>query len=142
VIFNSDKFHCDVSILPDNVVTVPLPINALTKSIGKTLPVMQNTVGLGALVFLLGLESAVCAEVLDETFRHKGRDVVDLNVKLLMTGYDHAKANFVPLGTEWTFSGTRRPFRTGKDAISPGAVTAGCRFYSAYPMTPASAMLH
>src|SRR5207248_2453984 len=59
-----------------------------------------------------------------------------------MAGYDHAKANFVPLGTEWTFSGTRRPFLTGNEAISLGAVTAGCKFYSAYPMTPASAILH
>jgi len=142
VIFNSDKFHCDVSILPDNVVTVPLAINALTKSIGKTLPVMQNTVGLGALLFLLGLESAVCAEVLDETFRHKGRDVVDLNVKLLMAGYEQARANFVPLGMDWTFSRERRPFLTGNEAIALGGATAGCKFYSAYPMTPASSILH
>ena len=142
VIFNADKFHCDIALLPDNVVTVPLPVSSLTKTFGKTLPVMQNTVALGALLFLLGLDSGVCAQVLDETFRHKGRDVVDLNVKLLMAGYDHAKANFVPLGTEWTFSGTRRPFLTGNEAISLGAVTAGCKFYSAYPMTPASAILH
>ncbi len=142
VIFNSDKFHCDVSILPDNVVTVPLPVTALTKSIGKPLPVMQNTVGLGALLFLLGLDTTVCAEVLDETFRHKGRDVVDMNVKLLMAGHDHARANFVPLGMDWSFSRVRRPFLTGNEAISLGAVTAGCKFYSAYPMTPASAILH
>src|SRR5437016_4790313 len=142
VIFNADKFHCDIALLPDNVVTVPLPVSSLTKTFGKTLPVMQNTVALGALLFLLGLDSGVCAQVLDETFRHKGRDVVDLNVKLLMAGYDHAKANFSPLGTEWTFSGTRRPFLTGNEAISLGAVTAGCKFYSAYPMTPASSILH
>src|SRR5213593_3334030 len=142
VIFNADKFHCDIALLPDNVVTVPLPVSSLTKTFGKTLPVMQNTVALGALLFLLGLDSGVCAQVLDETFRHKGRDVVDLNVNLLMAGYDHAKANFVPLGTDWTFSGTRRPFLTGNEAIALGAATAGCKFYSAYPMTPASAILH
>src|SRR5213593_1973102 len=142
VIFNSDKFHCDVSILPDNVVTVPLPVSALTKGLGKTLPVMQNTVGLGALLFLLGLDAAVCAEVLDETFRHKGRDIVDMNVKLLMAGYEHARVKFVPLGMDWTFSRERRPFITGNEAISLGAVTAGCKFYSAYPMTPASSILH
>ena len=30
---------------------------------------------------------------------------------------------------------------TGNEAFSIGAVAAGCRFYSAYPMTPASGIL-
>ena len=142
VIFNSDKLHCDVALLHDNVATVPLPISTLTKSLGKLLPVMQNTVALGALLFLLDLDAGVCSEVLAETFHHKGPDVVGLNVKLLMAGFDHAKANFVPLGMDWNFSRTRRPFLTGNEAIALGAVVAGCKFYSAYPMTPASSILH
>src|SRR4030067_1048448 len=31
---------------------------------------------------------------------------------------------------------------TGNDAICMGAIRAGCKFYSAYPMTPASSILH
>src|SRR5437867_6476242 len=103
---------------------------------------MQNAVGLGALLSRLGLDAAVCAEVLDETFRHKGRDVVDMNVQLLMAGYEHARVKFVPLGMDWTFSRVPRPFITGNEAMALGAVTAGCKFYSAYPMTPASSILH
>src|SRR5262249_21211639 len=57
-------------------------------------------------------------------------------------GYDHAKENFVPLGYQWNFSRISRPFITGNEAIAIGAVCAGCKFYSAYPMTPASSILH
>ena len=31
---------------------------------------------------------------------------------------------------------------TGNQAIALGAVMAGCKFYAAYPMTPASGILH
>jgi 2-oxoglutarate ferredoxin oxidoreductase subunit alpha len=31
---------------------------------------------------------------------------------------------------------------TGNEAVALGAIAAGCRFYAAYPMTPASAVLH
>jgi len=39
------------------------------------------------------------------------------------------------------FSHKRRPYITGNQALSMGAVAAGCRFYAAYPMTPASGIL-
>ena len=47
----------------------------------------------------------------------------------------------MPLGYKWKFSGKRRPYLTGNEAFSIGAVAGGCRFYSAYPMTPASGIL-
>ncbi len=34
------------------------------------------------------------------------------------------------------------PFITGNEAIGIAAANAGCKFYSAYPMTPASTILH
>ncbi|HET7841814.1 MAG TPA: hypothetical protein VFM21_09420, partial [Terriglobia bacterium] len=51
--------------------------------------------------------------------------------------------HFVPLVKEpWKFSRIRRPFATGNELFALGAVAAGCKFYSAYPMTPASSILH
>lgn len=40
------------------------------------------------------------------------------------------------------FTHKKRPFVTGNEAIAIGAYAAGCKFYSAYPMTPASTILH
>jgi 2-oxoglutarate ferredoxin oxidoreductase subunit alpha len=94
------------------------------------------------LLFLLDLDFDVTAEVFADTFGHKGQAVIDQNVNLARAGYNYAKENLVPLGCKWNFSRKRRPFTTGNEAFSLGAVAAGCKFYSAYPMTPASAILH
>jgi len=140
ILFNADKLKVNIPIR-DNVLTVPLPVSQLTKPFPPAAPVMQNTVALGALVFLLGMEFEITKEVLGDTFKHKGQGVIDQNVGVARAGYDYAKEHFVPLGYKWTFSRKRRPFLTGNEALSIGAVAAGCRFYSAYPMTPASGIL-
>jgi 2-oxoglutarate ferredoxin oxidoreductase subunit alpha len=140
ILFNADKLKLNIPVR-DNVLTVPLPISQLMKPFGAVAPVMQNTVALGALIFLLGMEFDITATVLADTFAHKGKTIIDQNVGVLKAGYDHAREHLVPLGYQWTFSRKRRPFLTGNEAFSIGAVAAGCRFYSAYPMTPASGIL-
>jgi 2-oxoglutarate/2-oxoacid ferredoxin oxidoreductase subunit alpha len=140
VLFNADKLRVNIPV-QDNVMTVPLPIAQLMKPFGAVAPVMQNTVALGALLFLLGMEFDITATVLADTFAHKGKAIIDQNVGVLKAGYEHAREHFVPLGYQWKFSRKRRPFLTGNEAFSIGAVAAGCRFYSAYPMTPASGIL-
>lgn len=141
ILFNSDKLRANIPVR-DNVLVAPLPIAELTKDFGRIQPVMQNTVALGALLFLLGLDFEVTTQVLSDTFAHKGQPVIDQNVALARAGYNYAQDKFVPLGCQWKFSRKRRPFITGNEAFSLGAVAAGCKFYSAYPMTPASAILH
>ena len=142
VLFNSDKLTLGSSLFEGQVLPVPMPVRELLKPLGRTLPVMQNTVSLGAAIFLLGLEFEMMAQVLADTFQHKGQEMVNQNVQVAKAGFDYAKEKFVPLGYEWNFSRIRRPFITGNEAMALGAVNAGCKFYSAYPMTPASTILH
>jgi 2-oxoglutarate/2-oxoacid ferredoxin oxidoreductase subunit alpha len=143
VLYNSDRFGCETSLLRDGVVGLPLPVKEITKDLGRLEPIMQNTVAVGAVMFLAQFNFESTAGVLSDTFKHKGQAVVDQNVKILRAGYDYAREHFVPLVTEpWQFSQVRRPFATGNEMFALGAVTAGCKFYSAYPMTPASAILH
>jgi 2-oxoglutarate/2-oxoacid ferredoxin oxidoreductase subunit alpha len=142
VIYNSDKLKLDPVLLRDNVLSVPLPMATLTKPFGKVQPVMQNTVALGALMFLTGLDFDTNVGVLEDTFKHKGQAVIDQNAGIARAGFDYARDNFVPLGYEWNFTRIRRPFVTGNELIALGAVAGGCKFYSAYPMTPASSILH
>ena len=122
---------------------LPLPVNEITKPFGRLLPIMQNTVALGAVMFLTQFDFDSTAGVLGDTFKHKGQAVVDQNVKIMKAGYDYAQEHFVPLVKDaWNFSRIRRPFATGNELFALGAVTGGCKFYSAYPMTPASSILH
>src|ERR1700722_3002384 len=140
ILFNADKLLLNIP-LRDNVLTVPLPVAQLLKPFAPVAPVMQNTVAVGALIFLFSLDFDVASTVLADTFSHKGKGVIDQNVGILKAGFEYAKEHFVPLGYQWQFSGKRRPYVTGNEAFSIGAVAAGCRFYSAYPMTPASGIL-
>jgi 2-oxoglutarate ferredoxin oxidoreductase subunit alpha len=143
VLYNSDRFTCETSLLRDGVVGLPVPVNEITKPLGRVLPIMQNTVLLGALIYLVRLEFDSTVGVLADTFGHKGQAVIDQNVKILRGGFDYAKEHFVPLMKDaWKFSRIRRPFVTGNELFALGAVMAGCKFYSAYPMTPASSILH
>jgi 2-oxoglutarate ferredoxin oxidoreductase subunit alpha len=142
IIYNSDKLKLDPVLVRDNVLSVPLPLTELTKPFGRVQPVMQNTVALGALMFLAGIEFDTMVGVLEDTFKHKGQAVIDQNAGIAKAGYDYAHDNFVPLGYQWNFSRVRRPFVTGNELLALGAVAGGCKFYSAYPMTPASSILH
>lgn len=146
LVFNSDKFKCDPSLVNKGVQVLPLPMKEITAEVekehGALQPIMQNTVAVGAILYLanLGLEEA--SGVMSDTFSHKGQKVIDLNVSLLKVGYEYAKKNAKTFTSEWKFSKRRRPFITGNEAIAFGATVAGCKFYSAYPMTPASTILH
>jgi 2-oxoglutarate ferredoxin oxidoreductase subunit alpha len=142
IFFNSDKVSCDPSLLHEDVQCLGLPVRELTKPFGRVLPVMQNTVMLGALLYWLDLEFEVTEQVLADTFAHKGQEVIDQNVGILRTGYDYASENLERPTFGWQFSRVRRPFITGNEAVGMGAVAAGMKFYSAYPMSPASSLLH
>src|SRR5262249_12672862 len=68
-------------------------------------------------------------------------EVIDQNVGVLRAGYDHAARHVPALGYKWTFSRKRRPVVTGNLMTALGAVAGGLKFYSAYPMRPASFIL-
>lgn len=146
IVFNSDKIKCDPSLVRQGVQVLPVPIAEITADIVKThgplAPIMQNTIALGAILKLcqLGLDKAT--SVITDTFGHKGEKVVDLNVSLLKAGYDYAGAKAKTVTKEWRKSSKEHPFTTGNEAIALAAYAAGCKFYSAYPMTPATAILH
>jgi len=142
IIYNSDKLKVAPALVGGDVLTAPMPVAELLKPFGKLPAVMQNTVAMGAMIFLLDLEFDMAAEVLADTFKHKGEAVVEQNVNVVRAGYEYAKDKFVPLGYRWNFTRVRRPFVTGNECFALGAVAAGCKFYSAYPMTPASSILH
>lgn len=146
LVFNSDKFKCDPSLVGKGVQVLPLPMNEITADVvkehGALQAIMQNTVAVGAVLGLANLDLEAAVSVMSDTFAHKGQKVIDLNVSLLKCGYEYARKMAKPFTSEWKFSKRRRPFLTGNEAIAFAATVAGCKFYSAYPMTPASTILH
>ncbi|MBX9667640.1 MAG: 2-oxoacid:acceptor oxidoreductase subunit alpha [Candidatus Obscuribacterales bacterium] len=146
IVFNGDRIKCDESLVRKGVQVLALPITEITGELkekyGPIKPIMQNTIAIGAVAFLAGIGLEEPTKVLSDTFAHKGQEIIDLNIGLLTVGYEYAKKNAKAVQSEWNMSGKRRPFVTGNEAIALAAYAAGCKFYSAYPMTPASTILH
>ena len=142
IIFNGARFHCDPALVPKGVALVPLPLPELTAKLGKLPPVMQNTAALGALLHLIGFDLEVTVELLSETFKKKGQEIIDQNIGVLRAGYQHASQNFPAFANKWRFTRKRRPVVTGNLMMALGAAAGGLKFYSAYPMSPASFILH
>src|SRR5438128_9919149 len=120
IVFNGARFRCDPSLVPEGVTLVPLPVPDLAAKVGKALPVMQNTAALGALLHLIGFDLEVTAEILHETFKKKGQEVIDQNIGVLRAGHQHAAKNFPALAYPWRFSRKRRPVVTGNHMIALG----------------------
>src|SRR5437773_7764585 len=55
LLFNGDTLRCDPVLAPEGARVLPLPFKELTRDMGRLLPVMQNTLAVGALIHLLGL---------------------------------------------------------------------------------------
>jgi 2-oxoglutarate ferredoxin oxidoreductase subunit alpha len=101
---------------------------------------MQNTVAVGAVIRLMGLEFAGLESVLQSTFAKKPQ-VVKVNVEAAKAGYDYAATHFSPLSTQLQKTSQKWALMTGNELIAMGAAFAGCKFYCAYPMSPATHIL-
>ncbi|MCZ6602391.1 MAG: 2-oxoacid:acceptor oxidoreductase subunit alpha [Planctomycetota bacterium] len=141
ILYNSDRFNIDGLEMKKDVDAIGIPVKEISAPFGGK-PLMQNTVALGAAVHLLGLELDVAIKVVADIFSHKGEKVISTNQELLRAGYEFVQGKASPLGVKWEFSRKSRPVITGNEAIAMGAAAAGCKFYAAYPMTPASSVLH
>ncbi len=138
VFYNTDKFQVKPDSVGKDVQLIGVPVMEL---VGNQL--MQNTALMGALMQVLGLDPAAIRELVQERFSKKGEAVIKVNLDAFDKGMEFAKTKFQPGGIRLgKGDGKRRPLAGGNPMIAFGAVAAGCRFYSAYPMTPASSLLH
>lgn len=140
VIHDASSVKLDGLTLRADVRTVPLPMVATARELGE--PMLKNVVALGAALALLEIPFAPLEGGIKETFGHKKPEVVEMNLKAAHTGFD-AVAGKGALGLGVRFAkDPGRMMITGNEAMCLGALAAGCKFYSAYPMTPASSILH
>ena len=137
-LYNSDKVEPSYDA-PEGVQLCPLPVPELCAAY-KELPVMQNTVAVGALSWLMGLEFTGLESVLETTFAKKPK-VVATNVEAAKAGYDYAAAHFKPLSRQLKKTNQKWALVMGNELFAMGAALAGCKFYCAYPMSPATHIL-
>jgi 2-oxoglutarate ferredoxin oxidoreductase subunit alpha len=121
-----------------------LPIRELTQAFGRQ-AVVQNTVALGGLFWLLQLDFEMLEGVIREIFggrRSKNEAVVEMNLGVARAGYQYVREHYPAWNCPWQFTGKQRMVVSGNEMFGMGALAAGCKFYAAYPMAPSTAVLH
>lgn len=142
IIYDSSEV-IDKKEFREDIRLYPVPFSSIIKESGAQ-AIMKNNLALGASIALIDYDFEILAGVIKDTFKRKGEKIISDNISAAKAGYDYIKKNF-PDDFDYRLGKIGTPGKmllTGNDAISMGAIKAGCKFYSAYPMTPASSILH
>ncbi len=142
VIYDNDYIDLDELEYPENIKKLPIPLAAITKDISK-LKVLKNIVGFGAISIILGLDETLVKEVIFEQFGQKGEEIIFTNYEALEKGDKFATENNWPVKWEkHKYEKAQQMIITGNEALALGMISAGLKFYSGYPMTPATSIVH
>jgi 2-oxoglutarate ferredoxin oxidoreductase subunit alpha len=125
IVYDADAFETE---------GIGMRFTSLVKEAGGK-PVMRNTAAFAAIGRMLGLGW----DVLEELVQSSLTKATETNLAIAKAAYD--RAGEPRLSIE---SGPAEPLplMTGNEAIALGAVAAGLDLYVAYPMTPATSVLH
>jgi 2-oxoglutarate ferredoxin oxidoreductase subunit alpha len=104
--------------------------------------IYTNTIAVGALAGVLGIDLDTLKQVLSHTFRAKGNEVVESNLSAAEQGYRRATQECKDM-CPWKLPKRKRRYYliSGNEAIPLAAAFAGCRFIAAYPMTPSTGII-
>src|SRR5437764_1286414 len=138
VLYNADKIRAGTPA--DGVQLCPFSVKDLAPATKGDL--VQNTIALGAILQLVGVDFGVLDEILTLQFRKKGQAAIDENVGVARAGYDYAAEHFAAFPTALAKLAIPLAFVDGNSALAMGGAAAGVRFYCAYPMSPSTGVLH
>jgi 2-oxoglutarate ferredoxin oxidoreductase subunit alpha len=119
-----------------------MPVSEILEKAGGSAK-MANAALLAAALALLDYPCEYLEGVLSDEFKRKGEDIVKANIAVARAGYQYSKQNFNDFHhSVKPKSKKRKMLLSGNEAVALGAVKGGMKFYAAYPMTPASNILH
>jgi len=119
----------------------PVPLSTIAEEAGDK--IMTNTAALGAAAGVTEYGFEHIASVIRDNFARKGQPVVDANLETARRAYDFAREHYAAR-YDYKLQPVEAPPRmvaNGNEALCLGALLGGCRFVSAYPMTPASSII-
>ena len=112
----------------------PMDLISIAREHGRD--VMRNTAGVGVTAALLDMPLEPIEELMSEAM---GGDILDANLAVLEDARDAAEEQLDPTHDLQIPTGDhdeQQVLLSGSHGISYGAIDAGCRFVSGYPMTP------
>lgn len=135
-VFDADPDDEDTDV-PEGCLCIPL--TEIAKETGGS-AVMANAVAAGAVFALLGYDLSALTDYFATAFKKKGEETVEANTTCAEAGAervgDAAGSLDAPEPGDEAVS-----VAGGTDAVGLAAATAGVKFATAYPMTPATGVL-
>ncbi len=123
---------CDSSLHVSDPRSIKIAMDEMAKSLGN--PRVSGSIAIGIILKLFS-EST---ENIEDVFRTILEDkYLDINLKAVREGFDSVQNRYPHLQGD---SGAKM-ILSGSDAIALGAIAAGLRFYSAYPMSPSTSIM-
>ncbi|MEK7208750.1 MAG: 2-oxoacid:acceptor oxidoreductase subunit alpha [Patescibacteria group bacterium] len=117
---------------------VVLPMATAAAAVGAP-AVARNSVALGALGYLLALDFETLQKILQQVFKDKQPE---LNIKLARLGFEFLEKTGRVIFKKIKPNQIKKELIDGNTALAKGWLAAGLNFYIAYPMTPATSILH
>ena len=122
---------------------IPVPLEDETLKVVKNPKLGKNMFALGILCWIYDRDVDIAKQYIANTFKHKPKEVTEVNHQLLDNGIAWAKANL-----DFRFRVPATPTNqdivvmNGNEALAMGAVAAGIEVCAMYPITPASSLSH
>ncbi|GGL31841.1 oxoglutarate--ferredoxin oxidoreductase [Halarchaeum grantii] len=140
IIYDGERTEFSGFEVPEGMVGLDIPLKSLAEDAGGAL--MRNVVALGAVCEVAEFPIENLDESLRKRFGSKGEKIVENNKEAARLGADYVDEHYADdVGTlDYELETTDNDYvlLNGDEAIGMGAIAAGCKFYSGYPITPAT----
>ncbi|MFC7200237.1 2-oxoacid:acceptor oxidoreductase subunit alpha [Halospeciosus flavus] len=138
VLYDGERTEFSDFEAPEDVTGLDVPLKSLAEDAGGA--IMRNIVALGAVCEVTSFPVEFLDESLEKRFGGKGEKIVEGNKQAARLGAEYVRENYSEVGEQYDLETTDEDYvlLNGDEAIGMGAIAAGCRFYSGYPITPAT----
>lgn len=141
VIYDSTVFDPEKKVRPGTHL-LGVPFTAIARD-AVGLKRAKNMVALSVVGHILGVPQDSFKKLVEEKFGSKGTEILEKNIQAVEHGYkwaeDHPTTEDLKVPS--SIRKDRKLIMSGNEAMSAGALVAGCRYYAGYPITPASDIL-
>ncbi|WP_227355568.1 2-oxoacid:acceptor oxidoreductase subunit alpha [Haladaptatus salinisoli] len=137
IIYDGERTEMEDVDIPEEMLGLSVPLKRLAEDAGGA--IMQNIVALGAACEVANFPIENLDSALDKKFGDKGESIVENNKQAARLGQEHVQEEY-DHDFAYDIETTDEDYvlLNGDEAIGMGAIAAGCRFYSGYPITPAT----
>ena len=120
-----------------------VPFNKITEA-NKIKPIMANSVAMGAVLAILGLNLELFEGAIAGFLGKKGKEAITANRTAALAGLEFVNGHYKGVDAFRVTLAQKEGHMliNGSQAIGLGALVSGCRFYAAYPMTPSTGIMN